>query len=452
MTDAGRFERGERYAAAHGVVTTRGVDTITGLDVLIYDFPGTPTLAAGASVSDHALKVLYANAVEGDDGPRGCLVAAYPTGASLVARGESAVDDRFVLQAVQGLRDAHAQGVYHGDITPSRLLYLLGEVYIEGFGVPWRKGGDKRALMRADVVALAKALLALAGDDLSAEVAAALRSVETANPPLTAERLHGIVKRLAGGAVKVPAVGFTELTLPTVAATSTDAGTGGQAAAAPAPREAPRPGAAAVAPQPGPSPDSVRPQPPEPPEPEPITINSDPGLRPPDGPSPKDSSPGFVKAPPPGTKYRSGTLDESPPPAPIRLLDQEERQLLAPRRAWRGPALLLLMILVAGFGAFLAWRDRTTRAAGPVSPFTNYLVEVSVEPPNMPPVDLFVLRSPQGSRYSEGARLSTVPKSVAFDAAGTWVVYARFLNRQTAPVTLNVPEDTKVTVVFPPEE
>src|SRR5690606_15111631 len=156
VTDAGRFERGERYAAAHGVVTTRGVDTITGLDVLIYDFPGTPTLAAGASVSDHALKVLYANAVEGDDGPRGCLVAAYPTGASLVARGESAVDDRFVLQAVQGLRDAHAQGVYHGDITPSRLLYFLGEVYIEGFGVPWRKGGDKRALMRADVVALAK--------------------------------------------------------------------------------------------------------------------------------------------------------------------------------------------------------------------------------------------------------------------------------------------------------
>src|SRR5690606_8255092 len=236
VTDAGRFERGERYAAAHGVVTTRGVDTITGLDVLIYDFPGTPTLAAGASVSDHALKVLYANAVEGDDGPRGSLVAAYPTGASLVARGESAVDDRFVLQAVQGLRDAHAQGVYHGDITPSRLLYFLGEVYIEGFGVPWRKGGDKRALLRADVAALSKALLALAGDDLSAEVAAALRTVETANPPLTAERLHGIVKRLAGGAVKVPAVGFTELTLPTTPVPR-DAGQGAGAA----PREQPEP-------------------------------------------------------------------------------------------------------------------------------------------------------------------------------------------------------------------
>src|SRR5690606_24388101 len=128
VTDAGRFERGERYAAAHGVVTTRGVDTITGLDGLIYDFPGTPTVAAGAP--------------------------------------------RFVLHARQCLKDAHARGVVQGDITASGLLDGLGEVYIEGFGVPWRgapEGDGARALMRADVAAMAKALLSLAGDDLSAE-------------------------------------------------------------------------------------------------------------------------------------------------------------------------------------------------------------------------------------------------------------------------------------------
>ncbi len=446
MTDAGRFERGERYAAAHGVVTSRGVDTITGLDVLIYDFPGAPTLESGASVSDHALRVLAASVDDAGDGPRGHLVAAYPTGASLLARGESAVDDRFVLGALQALKDAHAQGVAHGDITPSRLLYGLGEAYVEGFGVPWGAPAgraDPRALMRADVAALAKALLELAGDDVSAEVVAALRAVESANPPLTADRLLGIVKRLAGGAVKVPAVGFTELTLPTVPGP----GPGAPEPREPAPREAPGRTASAVAPQPAPA------APPHetPTDPEPITLHSDPGLRPPTRPSPKDSSPGFVKAPPPGAKYRHGTLEDGPPPAPIRL-DREERQLLAPRRSWRGPALLLLMILVAGLGGYLAWRERSSGQAASASPFTSYLVDVAVEPPTMPPVDLFVQSSPPGSRYTAGARLSTVPKSVAFDAAGTWVVYARFLTRQTPPVTVHVPEDTAVTLVFPPQE
>lgn len=447
MTDAGRFERGERYASAHGVVTSRGVDTLTGLDVLVYEFPGAPTLKAGDSVSLHSLKVLGAQVVDEGDGLKGLLVAAYPTGASLLAPGESAVDDRFVLHALEGLRDAHAKGVAHGDITSSRLLYGLGEVYIEGFGVPWRPGADQRALLRADVVAMAKALLSLAGDDVSAEVAAALRSVESANPPVTAERLYGIVKRLSGGAVKVPAVGFTELTLPTTSAQRPD------------PVEAPRPAetapaATAVAPE------KQRPAAPPPPvDPEPITLQSDPGLGQPPKPSPRDSSPGFVKAPPPGTKYRHGTLEDGPPPAPIRLereerqLDRDEKRYLKPpRRAWRGPALLLLVFLVAGFGAYLAWRGREARPATTASPFTNYLVDVAVEPSNMPPADLFVLRSPAGSRYTAGARLSTVPKSVAFDAAGTWVVYARFLSRETAPVTLSVPEDTSITVVFPQEE
>ena len=453
MTDAGRFERGERYAAAHGVVTTRGVDTITGLDVLIYDFPGTPTVAAGAPVSEHALKVLAADVLDDGGGPRGYLVAAFPSGASLLARGESAVDDRFVLHALQGLKDAHARGVVHGDITASRLLYGLGEVYIEGFGVPWRgaPGGDgARALMRADVAAMAKALLSLAGDDLSAEVAAALRSVETANPPLTAERLFAIVKRLAGGAVKVPAVGFTELTLPTTPVPR-DAGQGAGAA----PREQPEPqhpATATVASAPAPAPQVSRPQPAAfPDDPEPIVLHSDPGLAAPSKPSPKDSSPGFVKAPPPGAKYRSGTVEEGPPPAPIRL-DRDELPLGRPRRAWRGPALLVLMLLVAGFAAYLAWRERPARTSAVTSPFTSYLVDVAVEPATMPPVDLFVLRSPPGSRYTEGARLSAVPKSVAFDAPGTWVVYARFLTRQTPPVTVQVPEDTAVTVVFPPQE
>src|SRR5690606_41730909 len=120
----------------------------------------------------------------------GHLVAAYPTGAALVAPGESAVDYRFVLQALQGLKEAHAKGVVHGDITPSRLLYGLGEVFIEGFGVPWRAGSrpaGERAAMRAAGVALARSLLGLAGGNPSPEATAALRRAAAADPTTTAE-------------------------------------------------------------------------------------------------------------------------------------------------------------------------------------------------------------------------------------------------------------------------
>src|SRR5690606_17118293 len=118
---------------------------------------------------------------------------------------------------------------------------------------------------------------------------------------------------------------------------------------------------------------------PPPGAPEPIVLHSDPGLAAPSKPSPKDSSPGFVKAPPPGAKYRSGTVEEGPPPAPIRL-DRDELPLGRPRRAWRGPALLVLMLLVAGFAAYLAWREPPARTAAVTSPFTSYLVDVAVEP------------------------------------------------------------------------
>ena len=39
-----------------------------------------------------------------------------------------------------------------------------------------------------------------------------------------------------------------------------------------------------------------------------------------------------------------------------------------------------------------------------------------------------------------------------FDAAGTWVVHASFQGRVSESVTLRVPEDTGITIVFPPEE
>lgn len=456
MTDAGRFERGEQYSAAHGVVTHRGVDPITGLDVLIYDFPGRPTMSEGPPVSDHLLKVLQADVREVDGRARGRLVVAYPSGATLLAPGESVVDDRFVLSALEGLRDAQARGLVHGDLTQSRILYSYGEVAIEGYGVPWHlaKGttGDAKALAHADVVGLAKGLLALAASDLSVEVASALKAAASTatSPPMTSDRLYGIVKRLAGGAVKVPASGFTELTLPTVPVPRKSAPEPSEAPAQ-RPRSDPttapeRPPAAAQ----GQAPRQQRKAEPKPTplDPEPITLVSDPGLTPPRPVSPKDSSPGFVKALPPGAKYRHGNLEEGPRPAPIRMDGQESLGRVS-RRAWRGPALLLLMLLVAGFAAYLTLLNQNSADDPVTSAFENYLVEVSVMPANLPPVQLVVDQSPAGSDSTPGTVMAAVPRSVTFDAAGRWVVHGRFQGRETPPVTLNVPQDTAITLTFP---
>ncbi len=455
VTDAGRFERGEQYSAAHGVVTHQGVDPITGLEVLIYDFPGTPSLKSGAALSEHVLKVLRAEVYEEAGARRGRVVAAFPNGASLVAPGESAVDDRFVLQALEGLRDAQARGVVHGDLSASRLLYTHGDVGIEGYGVPWHttKGadGDVKGLLHADVVGMAKALLTLGGADVSTEVVAALRAATSATtaPPMTAERLYGIVKRLAGGAVKVPASGFTELTLPTFPVPPTSATEEARSGVSPpkTTRAATERDRQRAAPTPsrdaGPKPTPL--------DPEPITLVSDPGLTPARPLSPRDSSPGFVKAPPPGATYRHGNLDEGPRPAPIRM-DGQESYGRATRRAWRGPALLLLMLLVAGFAAYLALLNQNSDSDALTGAFESYLVDVSVLPANLPPVQLVVDQSPAGSNNPPGTVMAAVPRSVTFDAAGRWVVHGRFQGRETPPVTLEVPQDTAIALTFPEPE
>lgn len=491
MNDASRFERGERYSVVRDITTYRGVDPVTGLDVLVYDFPGEPTAAAGSLTSEHILPILAASSSNGI----GTVVSALPFGAQLVAPGEREIDDRFVLQAAGALRDAHELGLVHGDLSGSRLLYARPHVYLEGYGVPW--AGDQaqtgeRAL-HADLQSLVRALLQLAGDNLSTEVSAALKgaAAKGAYPPMNAPRLHAIIRRLAGGAVKVPAAGFSDLTLPT---TASHAGpTVADANAPPGDRPKP-PGVsgpevatkseampAAVPSRPkesagsgshggtaagsterrpnGLREEAARREAAEFHDPEPITLNSDPGLVPPGQspasedlskrPSPRDTSPGFVKALPPGAKYRHGNIDDGLRPAPIRF-DQEEAA--ARRRSWRGPALFVLVLLVAALGATIALLRQQQDQGGATTSGPDYLVAVRVEPANLPPVSLIVDQSPPDSAYAPGTVLGSVPHRVPFDAVGTWVVHGEFQRRTTPPVTVQVPADVSVTLTFPPAD
>ncbi|HET8984121.1 MAG TPA: hypothetical protein VFN03_00045, partial [Trueperaceae bacterium] len=200
MSDVSRYERGEPYSTHRDAITYRGLDPLTGLDVLIYDFAGRPTVGTGSLSSERILNVLSATVKRSVDGESGTVVVALPSGASLVAPGEAVVDDQFVLQALEAVLDAQRHQIVHGDITPSRILYAKGRVYLEGYGVPWRASGPRPVAgsagsaaqdgagevlvgaapsiaqaLHVDLQAVVRALLELAGDGLSAEVAVSLR-------------------------------------------------------------------------------------------------------------------------------------------------------------------------------------------------------------------------------------------------------------------------------------
>jgi len=472
MNDVGHYQRTEVYRTGDGITTHRGVDPVTGLAVLIYDFPGRP-LAGPGDVDSDAVPSILATSF---DGTRGALVAAFPTGASLVARGESVVDDRFVLQTLQALRDCARAGLVHGALGTERLLFASGRVLVEGYGVPWGAGGassgqtpSRAAALRRDLQATVAALLDLAGDNLSSEVVVALRgAVATGtNPPPDAERLYGVVRRLSGGVVTVPPAGFAELTLPVAAAPADTAPAAPDTQSGDAlvledatvdDREiGARPGI-------GPSLTATRTDVRVDPavfdqsegdaerhaaDPDPITLASDPGLVARSVRSPKDSDPGFVKDLPPGATYRPGNLDGALRPAPIRLDRLEDGG--ARRRSWRGPALLLLLVVVAGGAAYMAvLAQRANRQTIGGSSIVRHVVDVRVDPANLPPVSLVVDQSPNGSSFRAGTVIGSVPRRVVFDATGTWVVHAAFQGRTSDRVTLRVPEDRTLTLTFPP--
>ena len=484
---------------------------MTGLPVYIYDFPGAPRLKVGQLDSEGIPAVLAA----GYDGAKGVLVTACPPSATKLVDTGVTIDDDLVLQTLKALRDAARVGLVHGDMSADRLVIAHGRVYVEGYGAPWNHDAltqptkeSIRAALTRDLVATTKALMGFGAGGMSQEVAAALKgALGSASRAGDAGQLYTVVRRLAGGAVTVPPAGFGNLVIPTEAnaksrATSTaldDIGLGDldldkldlkprQAPEATAPDPGEEPSAPAwsepaAATQPPPFSESpAEPQVPDwgetptpielfdetpplrsgadaaplttpafPDEPDPITLHSDPGPTLTVDPALRDSGAGFVKDLPPGATYRAGNPEE---PVRVPPLDLNVSAVPKPRkRNWRLPLLLLALVIVAGLSGYLALvsgRDGPSVQQG--APGMSHFVDVRVDPPNLPPVSLVGEQRPSASAFRSGTIIASVPRRVRFDAAGVWVVHASFQGRVSESVTLRVPEDTSITIVFPPEE
>lgn len=159
----------------------------------------------------------------------------------------------------------------------------------------------------------------------------------------------------------------------------------------------------------------------------------------------------FIKAPPPGSTFRSGET------RPMEQVQNEVaavvgRTVVSPEARRRQ---LMVIALVVGVIALASLSVVAQRRQTPVEPPVSVplsgglLVNVQVQPAGMPPVSLVVLESPQGSRLGAGSVVGTIPNRVLLDRAGVWRFEARFRDLRSAQARIILPEQRELVLVFP---
>ena len=439
-----RYQAKRPFAASGSVKTFEGVDPLTGLPVLIYRFPARPTLAVGDLDSENIPGVL-ASAYDGE----GRLVVAYSREYKPL-EGPLPVDKLLplALGSARALSDAAEAGVVHGDIRPERFLVAGSDLLLEGYGVVWDAPSEQYRAPElgggppspaSDVYAWAGALRDALGGAAGGGAPERLEQLfnhclsENPEDRPSAEAIH------RGLELQVESL--------TRAATAVYAAPVGGASGNSRPAPA--------------FPDEFS----EPEDTEPILIRTDSGTPPQPALTRRASEPEdskekartakstdkndvFVRDLPPGGVYRAGTEEGSSPPAPFEAprditLDDE-------RRGGRRLILLVALLVGAAVLAVLAFLGRDAGVtAPPAAAGPTYVLRVSVEPRGVANAVLLTRSSPDGSSLETGDEIAYVPGRAQLDAAGVWQLQARYQDQYSAPVSVRVPEETAVTLVFP---
>lgn len=454
MTDPTRYQPQSLYAEYGPVRVHRGLDPLTGLPVLIYSFPGAPTLEPGEFDSEHVPGILASY----HEGGTGQLVVAHSSGYQQAkppfSRREAMT---LVASTARALRDAAEVGAVHGDLRAERFLMADNHVLVEGYGVPWSpeqvsipRLNSSTDPLAHDIFAWAYAMLELAEPSLPSDVRRALQQCLASEPSErpSAEEVHDKIRLLQER--KSPQVphsseqfefdvdlGFKETFGPSAPA----------ATAPPQARAAARRAEAGGDQQASDGDD------------EPIVIHTDPGhasaatgrgaaAR--TGSSGKETDgPGFVKDLPPGGTYRSGEEPSFTRRTPVRV--EKSSPFAPPSPRTRRLFLLVLLLVAAAILGVLALmqQNETPAAATPGRSATQYIVSVAVEPPTLRNVTLIVVSSPPGSNYQPGHEVTFVPGPAVLDQAGEWQLMGRFRNSLSDTVTVNVPDERSLTLLIP---
>lgn len=501
-----RYQLKEKYAEQAGVTTYEGVDSLTGLPVLIYQFIGRSLTTLMNLESENIPGILASQ----QDGEQAQVVVAYSKNYRPLSVPLTLDTAKLLIGSARALKDAAQAGIIHGDINPNRFLASGDHVLLEGFGLPWQVSDDafrppeaaSGASFAADVYAWAKSLLALTDGSVSPEVKSLLNACLAQKPgerPAASE----IYSALKTAAVAVPVE--EEVFVPSEGASAAPSGldpieldfTPDTSSQAPAARTA------------APSADESEPddfmaffgkantpeidapvntEPKEVPEMPPVegfydeyaeemmgqADDSGPGDRfdepslvvsdaderdvittPSAPPGTAKAERKFIKNLPPGATYRAGeasNVDTRPGMFEEYAFDDKPKR--QPRDIRRIVLLFLFLVGVAVLAYLLTQQD--FRRAGPVAPppqeLTRYPVEVQIGPASLPPVEIVVVQSPAGSRLLPNTvvgRFSPGLNNIVLDKEGVWQLQARFQDRVSEVVSFELPQQRNVALTLP---
>ncbi len=496
-----RYQTRELLSDEKGIATYSGIDPLTGLPVLIYTFAGKPPTNLHELESEAIPGILDSKF----DGQTSQVAVVYARGYLPVAEIPAA-ERILVLDSAKALRDAARAGVIHGDIRPERLLSASDHVLLEGFGAT-RPNDQKKDPFVKDIQDWARSILIVLGDKASPGLKEILQTCvddvsacssapelfqrletyyrELADRPLVpqnnqtepsaqAESLasdgHNLADELSDEPIKEDVIsdaswqgsnGFDDLELdfelkPELSSDVDDIQAGDFAP--------PKSDSEVTAFQSLDSEDVASSRVPEVTDAAAATIPSwSDGLQAQSrdgakGETAKNLKDSFVRELPPGATYRAGTTPETGRSAKLTedLFFEDEFES-APRRNMR--SILLVAVLLLAAAALALWAfSRQDRPAGSfgLAPENqtarSFIVDVSVEPTNLPPVEVVVVSSPTGSKYQPGSFFRLPGRGqIVLDHDGTWQLQASFQERVSDIVTFTLPQDRSIVISLPEE-
>ena len=185
-----RYQRKSRFDERSGVVTFEGLDPVTGLPVLIYEFEGEVNPNLESLESENIPGIL---ALGSEDGLSQAVVA-YSKGYLPLGQPLRVTLETLLLDSARALRDAAAADVIHGDINAERFWGSSEHVLIEGFGIPWRT--PNKPSLQGDIKDWAGAVRTVLGEVPAALSAILSRCEGTPDTRPSAEKLFKRAKRL----------------------------------------------------------------------------------------------------------------------------------------------------------------------------------------------------------------------------------------------------------------
>ena len=502
-----RYQLKALYAEQDGISTYEGIDSLTGLPVLIYQFRGR-SLSTLMTLESENIPGILASQQEGEQAQ---VVVAYSKNYRPLSVPLSLDIGKLLVGSSRALKDAAQAGIIHGDIKPERFLASGDHVLLEGFGLPWQISNDafrppeaaSGSSFAGDVYAWAKSLLYLTDGQISSEIKGLLNAciAQDPNERPAASELYSALKT-AAVAAPVEEVYVPSAADPTVPQSGLDPI---ELDFAPEAVEAETPSKGDEA-----EPDDfmaffgkIDTPKSEPDSPateasvaesspaevfsegfydehaeemmdsqldypsnsnaydEPSMVVSDAGEREPlsvEAPAVAETPKGggkFIKNLPPGATYHAGEMSrEVLRPGMFEeyaFEDQPARRSINIRRI----ILLSLFIIGVGVLTFLILNQDFSRVS-PDLPTTQelvrYPVEVQIGPASLPPVEIVVVQSPTGSRLLPNTvvgRFSPGINNIVLDRDGIWQLQARFQDRVSETVTFELPQQRNVALTLP---